>query len=135
MTFPPNILRHIVPRGDRLHPPAGARRNVHVRVKDNLVTGFSAELPHSAGAAIKGVVSNALEKARGTGSTVPEPAECGCPCFNYPENGWRRCPFLEHKLEETAKRGIVLGADFVGQRRIGYCSARRHWCSRRFFRL
>lgn len=83
----------------------------YARVTDDSATGFGAELLHSAGAAIQGVVSNALEKARGTGSTVPEPAECGCPCFNYPDNGWRHCPFLEHKLKEAAKRGIVLGAE------------------------
>ncbi|EKG19489.1 hypothetical protein MPH_03353 [Macrophomina phaseolina MS6] len=81
----------------------------YARITDVSLTGFGAELLRSAGATIRDAVRHAIEKAKNSGAKVPSPEECGCPCWNYPDNGWRSCPFLEHKLTEASKRGIVLG--------------------------
>ncbi|GME61889.1 hypothetical protein GTA08_BOTSDO05506 [Neofusicoccum parvum] len=36
---------------------------------------------------------------------LPTPEEIGCPCFNYPETGWRACDV--HRLHKAKKLGLI----------------------------
>ncbi|KAF4540556.1 uncharacterized protein LTHEOB_9227 [Lasiodiplodia theobromae] len=84
------------------------------RVTDQSVSGFGV---HAVQEGLKDLkmrtepVAKRIEESRWMKKTVGTPEELGCPCWNYPDEGWRFCPFHEPEAQDG---GVGKSAGDVG---------------------
>lgn len=73
------------------------------RVTDQSISGFGV---HAVQEGLKDLkmrtepVAKRIEESRWMKKTVGTPEELGCPCWNYPDEGWRFCPFHEPEAQD-----------------------------------